>query len=443
MSASFRLRDAAPRVLRMLGASGQLGFGMPLAALKAGLARRPHVIGADAGSIDIGPACLGSGTPSASEAMLERDLALLLEGAQSLGVPLLIGSAGGAGASPHLDHTLGLVRRIARQRGLRFRLAAVRADMPRALLHQAHAAGRIAPCGAMPALSDVDIDAATHLVAQMGSEAFIRALETGADVIIAGRACDTAIFDAVPVWLGFDHGLATHMAKIIECSSLACEPGGRDAIMAELDQGGFVLESMNPDRRATPLSVAAHALYEQADPFVVAEPEGTLRLDQARYEALDDRRVRVSGSRFVAASQPSVKAEGAARLGARALLVATTADPGFAAVLSDALGAVEQAVRGMVEAPFSVHPRLYPGPETVLLVDVIAPDAAVAMQAARALRQQLLHYGFPGRRCTGGNLAFPLAPPELAAGEAWRWCVHHIVQVDALAPLFPVELEDI
>jgi hypothetical protein len=443
MSAAFRLRDAQPRTLRVLGASGQLGFGMPHDAFRAGLARSPDVIGADAGSVDIGPACLGSGQPSASEPMLERDLALLLEGARTLDVPLLVGSAGGAGAAPHLEHTLALVRRLARARGLRFRLAAIRADIPKALLHAALADGRAAPCGAMPALTAAEIEGAERLVAQMGTEAFIRALETGADVIIAGRACDTAIFDATPVWLGFDHGLASHMAKIIECSSLACEPGGRDAILAELAAEGFVLESMNPGRRATPLSVAAHALYEQADPFTVAEPEGVLHLDAARYDALDDRRVRVSGSRFVPATGPTIKVEGAARAGSRVLLVATTADPGFAAQLPQALARVEAAVRAMTQATFSIHPRLYRGAETVLLIDVVAPHAPQAMQAAKSLRQLLLHHGFPGRLCTGGNLAFPIAPPELAAGDVFRWCVHHIVQVAALAPLFPVEVEDI
>lgn len=442
MSAAFRLRDARPNVLRVLGASGQLGFGMPEAAYRAGLARAPHVIGADAGSVDIGPACLGSGAISADAAMLRRDLALLLEGARGLDVPLLIGTAGGAGASPHLEATLALVRAIAFERGLRFRLASIGATIPRPIVHAAIAAGRVAPLGALPPLTAIDVDAAEHLVGQMGTEAFIRALETGADVIIAGRACDTAIFDAVPVWLGFDHGPATHMAKILECSSICCEPGGREAILAELDAAGFVLESMNPARRATSTSVAAHALYEQADPFTVAEPEGVLHLDHARYAALDERRVRVSGARFVPAP-PSVKLEGAARVGSRAVLLASTADPGFAAVLPGALETVTAQVRPMVGADFALHPRIYGENERFLLLEVVADHAATALLAAKAVRQALLHFGFPGRLCTGGNLAFPLTPPEFLAGDAYRWCLHHVMQVDALAPLFPVAVENL
>ena len=52
----------AYRPLRFLGASGQLGYGIPTPAFEAGLARKPDLIGCDMGSIDIGPYYLGSGS---------------------------------------------------------------------------------------------------------------------------------------------------------------------------------------------------------------------------------------------------------------------------------------------------------------------------------------------------------------------------------------------
>src|SRR5712671_5325725 len=124
----------------------------------------------------------------------------------------------------------------------------------------------------------------------MGTEAFCRALQADADVVIAGRACDTAIFAAVPALLGCAMGPAMHMAKIIDCASLCCVPGGRDPILATLEGDSFVLESMDPERRATAMSVAAHSLYEQSDPDRVAEPEGVLLVRSARYEEIDDYR---------------------------------------------------------------------------------------------------------------------------------------------------------
>ncbi len=101
----------------------------------------------------------------------------------------------------------------------------------------------------------------------MGTEAFCRALQADADVVIAGRACDTAIFAAVPALLGCAMGPAMHMAKIIECASLCCVPGGRDPILATLEGDSFVLESMDPERRATAMSVVA-----RLSPFHFSSP---------------------------------------------------------------------------------------------------------------------------------------------------------------------------
>jgi hypothetical protein len=59
------------------------------------------------------------------------------------------------------------------------------------------------------------------------------------------------------------------------------------------------------------------------------------------------------------------------------------------------------------------------------------------------MKQYLLHHGFPGRLSTSGNLAFPLTPPEVEAGTAYRFSVYHVMDVDALEPLFPVTMERI
>ena len=336
------------RPLRLMGASGQLGYGIPTPGFNAGLARQPDLIGCDMGSIDIGPTYLGKGEMATSPEATRRDLRKVLLGARGLDVPLVIGSAGSAGAAPHLDATLALMRDIARADGLRFRMAVIRADLSRPMLLEASRAGRIVSFDDMPKLSEEDITEAAHIVGQMGTGVFRRALEADVDVVIAGRACDTGIFAALPMLLGFDAGLAMHMAKIIECASLCCVPGGRDPIMAELDDDGFILESTNPERRATPTSVAAHSLYEQADPFTVQEPEGTLDLSKARYEAVDDRRTRVSGAVWRDTDRPTIKMEGALLIGERAVLMAGAAD-----------SAVHRAEQG--HPAETVPPRARPG----------------------------------------------------------------------------------
>jgi hypothetical protein len=464
VSAVARLREKfaggpGTRPLHALAASGQLGYGIPEPALKAGLERKPDFIGCDMGSIDPGPHYLGSGQIATSEAVTRRDLGLVLRGARALDVPLLIGSAGCAGAQPHLETTLALLRRIAQDEGMHFRLAVIAADIPKDLVKSAHAADRLMPIGELPAPNDEEIDGTTHLVGQMGTEAFRRALDSEADVILAGRACDTAIFAAIPEWLGFPLGPATHMAKIIECTSLCCTPGGRDSMLGILEGDTFVIESMNPARQATPMSVAAHALYEQADPYMVQEPEGTLHLDKVEYDPVDDRRVRVRGARWEMAAKPTVKVEGAMPVGERGVVLAGAADPQFIAAVDDITAAVEKSVRdmlaGTVEPDYEIFFRVYgrdgvvawpeppavPPREIFVMVECIAPTADQVKTVLACCKQYLLHHGFPGRISTAGNIAFPFTPPEVLTGPAYRFSVYHIMQVDALEPLFPIKIE--
>ena len=458
MSAYRRLADQRPagrRPLIAMAASGQLGYGIPEPAFRAGLERSPDFIGCDMGSIDPGPYYLGAGRMSTNPEMTRRDLRLVLTGARRLDVPLLLGTAGTAGATPHLEATLAMICEIAQEEGLHFRLANIRADVPPDMVIQAQANGRLYPLGKIPEPSPEEI-ARSRIVAQMGVEAFARALDGGADVVIAGRACDTAVFAAVPRMLGYPMALSMHMAKIIECTSICCTPGGRDTIIGYLESENFVLESMNPERHATPTSVAAHSLYEQADPFSVAEPEGVLRLEGARYEALDAHRTRVYGARWEDAACPRVKIEGAFLEGQRAVLLAGSVDPQVIDRIDEILTAVEATTRSLFAHSFRIFPRVYGRQgvtlwprdgavkavdEIFLVVECVAEDDDSAVGALTVFKQYLLHHGFTGRLSTGGNIAFPITPPELKAGAAYRFSLYHLMDVDDLVSLFPIQLE--
>ena len=102
MSASGRVTAElrrSPRPIRLLGASGQLGYGIPTASFRAGVERKPDLSGCDMGSIDIGPTYLGKGEMATSPEATRRDLRRVLQAARALDVPLVIGSAGSAGIS--------------------------------------------------------------------------------------------------------------------------------------------------------------------------------------------------------------------------------------------------------------------------------------------------------------------------------------------------------
>ncbi len=459
MTASERLLQShrvADGPLRVLAASGQLGYGIPEAALERGLLRRPHFIGCDMGSIDPGPYYLGSGEMAAPPGIVRRDLELVLAGALDQGIPLVIGSAGTAGARPQLDATVQILRQIARARSFNFRLTTVACDLSGTQVVAALRAGSLTPIGAIAEPSEAEVLQCSHIVGQCGTETLVRALQQPCDVLLAGRACDTAIFAALPEMLGYPSALSLHMAKIVECSSLCCDPSGRDAMLAELTMDDFTLESMNPHAHATPASVAAHAMYEQANPFEVEEPTGTLLLHEARYEALDGHRTRVRGAQFARRGVATLKIEGAALLGARAVLVAGVADPVLLGMLPQAIAAVAQRVRELLPLAWSLHPHIYgqgavrslaleqhSAHEAALVIEFIAPSAELARAVAAVFKQNLLHYSYPSRLCTAGNLAFAFTPSELDANAAYRFVLYHIMHAAPMADIFHIQSFDI
>ena len=177
---------------RLLSTSGLLGYGFPEASLEAGMAREPHMIGVDGGSTDPGPYYLGSGKCVNSRMAMKRDLRLMLRAARRQRIPLIIGSCGGAGGEPHLQTVIGIVREIAREDALHFRLAVIHSEQDKQWVKRELGAGRIKALRNVKPLTDATIDRATRIVGMMGAEPFQRALDAGADVVLAGRSSDPA-----------------------------------------------------------------------------------------------------------------------------------------------------------------------------------------------------------------------------------------------------------
>jgi len=449
--------------LKVLAVCGFLGYGFPEESLAGGMARQPHVVGADNGSTDPGPYYLGSGDQLTKRQQMVRDLGLSLAASRKANVPFIVGSAGTAGGDPHVDSVLDVLHDVSKRDGHSYRLAVIRAEIDKTTVKAAVRSGKVRPLGKVRELTEGDVDSATRIVGQMGVGPFVTALEGGADVIIAGRACDTAIFASMAAMKGFDLGLAYHMAKIIECGAQCAIPTGtNDCILATLRDDHFELEPISPHRRLTPTSVAAHMMYEQPAPDLFHEPEGLVDLQGVEIEQVDKRRVRVSGSRFEPAATPTIKLEGACLAGYRTIAVAGIADPNLIdrldRVESDVRGTVDSTLRnagvgdydlrfiaygrdGVLMAPNARADR--PPHEVGLVLEAIARDQETADAILSLARSTFLHSGFEGRKATGGNLAFPFSPSDFRGGPVFEFNVYHLMEVDDPSAPFSVEFEDI
>ena len=286
--------------IRILTPVGMLGYGIPEDDFMRGIDAGADAVIVDAGSTDPGPYQLGLAKMIVSPSALERDLRTILKGCRARGIPLLIGSAGGPGIGRHVDETIAVIGRIARDGGYRLKVAAIYSDVERELVRERFERGQLDPCASAPPATLADIETSEHIVAQMGAEPILAVLRAhpDVDVVVAGRAYDPAPYAAFCQFHGIeDPGIYWHMGKIMECGANCAEPKGK-VILATVRADSFDLEPMSSNERCTPLSVAAHTLYEKTRPDLLSGPGGVLDLGGARYLPLDERRVRVSGSVF-------------------------------------------------------------------------------------------------------------------------------------------------
>ncbi len=446
--------------MTILAPEGMLGYGIPERSMREGLARNPHALAVDAGSTDPGPYYLGAGVPFTNRRAFKRDLTMILDAAAERHIPVLIGSAGGAGGRPHLAWTIDVYREILRERGYHFRTATIEAEIDAGWLKQRVKAGKVTPLDVTAPLTDGEIDRSVRIVAQMGFEPLMRALDLGAEVVIAGRACDAAVIGAVPLRAGFPPALVTHMGKILECGGAAAYPRhGSDSLLGVIDDNAFVVEPPNPEKVCTVASVAAHSLYERADPYALHLPGGAIDLHETRFEQLTPRAVRVTGTRFVPAPAYTLKLEGVRRVGYRTLTIAGTRDPILLSQLDAYLANVRERVSLIYgdagyRLLFHVYGRngvmgdLEPvkdirSHELGLVIEAVADDPDTSAAILALARSVALHSTYPGRKAIAGNLAFPFSPSDVRAGEVYEFNIHHLVEVDDPLELFPIEVVDL
>jgi hypothetical protein len=452
--------------IKAVAATGNLSSGFREETLIRAVQQGAHFIGCDAGTTDSGPYYLGSGNPRGPRDGTKRNLRIMIREGLKAGIPVIIGSAGHAGGRPHLDWTIEIIRELSNEIGWHFKLATIDSEIPKEKLVDAFLAGRIAPLCPAPALDVTSIRQAERIVAMMGIEPIQAALKSGAQVIVAGRCSDVAIYAALPVMEGIPKHVAFHAGKILECGSAAvAQRYYPDCMAAELDQEGFTMDPPNPAFRCTPQSIAAHTLYENADPYRLVESGGTVDTTTAHYEAISDRAVRVTGAKFIHAEKYTVKLEGAALAGYRSIVVAGIRDPLVIRQLDTFLSSLrtilEQKIKdslGLSRDSYTLQFRVYgssgsmgqlepcpkvEGHEVGLIIDVVAPTQALAADILPIVWHTGLHHPIPEYEGLISSFAFPFSPPGADMGPVYRFCTNHVWHLDDPCGPFHTTLESL
>ncbi len=442
--------------MKILSPTGIVGYGFPEESFFAGVAQKPDLIACDAGSTDPGPYYLGSGKPFTTRSAVKRDMSLMLKAACELNIPLIIGTAGGSGGTPHLQREIDIVFEIAEEHKLSFNFVTISSEFDKEFLVRELKDGKMLPLGVAPLATEEDIRSCTRVVAQMGVEPIIEALDNDAQVILCGRCYDPAPFAAPAIRNGFSEALATHLGKILECACIAATPGsGSDCIMGYLYEDSFSVEPCTPKRICTTTSIAAHTLYEKSNPYLLPGPGGTLDLRECTFIQETERRVRVRGSKFIPQERKNVKLEGTRFIGCRTISICGNRDFLFIKELDSILeGLKKRTAENLKGAEFyyqldfivygknGVMGALEPNPivtshEVGLVIDAVADTQEHANTVCSVARSTLLHYGYPGRMATAGNLAFPFSPSDIEVGDVYNFAVYCLLENEHPKDLFP------
>lgn len=444
--------------LRLLSPTGHLGF-TPLEreSFLAGLERSPHFVAADSGSSDIGPHPLGADEQCSPAPWQYHDLEILLTETRRRNIPLIIGSASDTGTNRGVNQYVEIMRRVAAAHRLApFRLAYIYSDLAvEQVLARLQQGVPVEGLDGRPDLTAADLEGTDHMVAVMGAEPIIAGLEAGADVIICGRSCDPAIFAAPLLWRGFSPATAYYAGKVLECASFVAEPYmGKESVLGGVREGEVILEPMHPGQRCTPTSVASHAMYERATPYFEHVPAGALDMRNCRYEAVDDRRTRVTGFTFTPAAAPRVKLEGAGKTGERRLAIVGFRDQDTVRrideVIAWARAKVDQRFGGQEYQLFyhvygrngvmgSLEPLRQVAHELCVVVEAVAPGAVQAEEITMMAARQMFYARLDNVKGTAGTAAL-MSDEVLTARPAYRWTVNHLLPVGDPAELFSLHL---
>ena len=355
------------------------------------------------------------------------------------------------------------MREIAREDALHFRSPIIHSEQDKDWVKRELKAGRVKALRNVKPLDDATIDRATRIVGMMGAEPFQRALDEGADVVLAGRSSDPAPWAGCATRADMPPAPSWYAGKMLECGATAALPKGHDCLLTSVSRAGVVLEAMNPIRLCTPFSVANHSLHENATPCFHIEPGGLLDTSDCVFEAVNERAVRVSGMAWT--KQPyTVKLEGAELAGYRAITICGTRDPML--VGNDrrvpGVGARERGgeSRGLRRHAGSIPARdphlwrqrrdggLGAGDGTRRRTSSASwwrwsrRSQETANAVLAIARVQMLHVDFPGRLCKEGNMAFPYSPSDIETAPAYRFSVFHTVAIEDLRAV-PHRIRDV
>lgn len=449
--------------VRVLIPSGVLGLGFDSVALKRGLELQPDIICIDGGSTDSGPFYLGTGTSKYARAASRSEWRELMLARAQANIPLVIGSCGTCGTDDTVDWMLDITKEIAAELGQSLKIATLYSSQKPADIADAFTANKVSPLSPAPDIDATHIRACNNIVALAGAEQITEALNTGADIVLAGRTTDTATISAMPIAKGIAAGTAWHGAKIGECGALCSTNPTSGVIVIDFDENAFTVKPLAEGATCTPHSVSAHMLYENSDPFVLYEPGGHLDVTNAVYTSLSDASVTVTGSKWIPSQTYTVKLEGATLAGYQSTIMAVLRDGHYVKHAQQWVDRLHPFLTqeierrmGLQKSEFDLEFRLIGynavlgqheskmgNPTEVGVLGIItASSAEITEEIGKLINPFVLHYPLTDDEELP-TFAFPFSPAQSERGALYEFSLNHLLELQDPMQAFRIQVHHV
>jgi len=366
-----------------------------------------------------------------------------------LNIPLVIGTSGTSGCDDCVDWMLDITREICNELQFNVHIACLYSEQQPDTIATAFDNGQVTALDPVQALTVDAIKRNEHIVALAGAEQVQAALDTGADIVIAGRTTDTAIISALPLARGCNPGASWHAAKIAECGALCSTNPTSGVIMVDIDETGFTVHPLAEGARCTPQSVSAHMLYENSDPYILYEPGGYLDASNAVYSVVDAKTVRVSNSKWQPTEPYTVKLEGAECVGYQSIILSMLRDEHYVRNseawvkrLSTYLDEEIPKRMGLAATEYGIEFRLI-GVNAVLgtlethnsnsheigVLGIVTADTQdTADEIAKFINPFVLHYPLSDNEPLP-TFAFAFSPAQMSRGALYQFTLNHVLNL--------------
>ena len=448
--------------IKVLVPSGVLGLGFDLEALYKGVKNNPDIISIDGGSTDSGPYSLGSGTSKYSRAAIKAEWKNLMIAREKANVPLVIGSCGTCGTNGMVDWMENITIELAEELNQNIKIAKLYCQQEKNFIKKNYQLSKIVPLNPAPMLNDQLIEEMTNIVALAGAEQIQECINTGAEIILAGRTTDTAIISALPLMKGANPGSSWHGAKVAECGALCTTNPTSGVIMVEFDKTGFTVEPMSKNASCTSETVAAHMLYENADPYILHEPGGYMDVTYSNYYNIDNKKVRVEGAKWHSSKHYSVKLEGAKIAGYQASLLVLLRDKNYVENVKKWTDKLSIFLKNEIKERMAIDTSEYSmefrhiglnatlgeleknirSPVEVGVLCLITSKNQISAEIAKLINPFLLHFPLSSDEELP-TFAFPFSPVHSDRGCVYEFSLNHILELDNPMDAFQIKISEV